>query len=1087
MKILKIEIENIQSLRNANIDFTQSPFNENALFLITGNTGAGKSSLLDAITLALYGRSPRHPNLEGKDLAEVVMARHTAECSAKVVFKVDDNSPAYLATWEAERSFRGKLNPEKEVKEVRRFFGNQQDQNDNVTKHKEIDSKVHEIVKLDYEQFLRSVLLAQGEFTKFLKAEPKERAELLEKITGTSIYKQISKKAAEKHKAEKQQLETLQTQLDELKNLMFTPEKTEELEQQKIRLNEEIANHKTALQSLLPRQQTLGQLAESIENTEKLRKELSRLDEQAKNFELKAEQLRWHSIAVPFQSEIEKLNEKKENIENTEKSIEQLRQQQTDLQAKENEATAAQQAAEKALKDLLQEKETQEQLIYDIISPLDKEINRKQEDERILSDKLSPLKKDLDNNLQQLNQAIRKENPTANLLALPTNMADNQKMIAKYEQAKGSYLATKEKSLNNRTQIEWQKDRNLQKKLIENLIEIKRTKDDWEKKEAGCKAINEQIKGIKGKLKLEEATLHLLGKDIKAAEDLVKCLTETVVLEQKIKGYEHERQLLQEGHQCPLCGSTEHPFRSVTFAIGLSDNEIALSDNEKKLKDLRRDNESKNKIIAELQGKLSVLNNNLLSYNREKENLYESITNLINSYSLDKNWQETNFENLIKEAQEAEKKYQNILDTVESMNNKLNLCKDVLVLLGKNAEFLENQSIHNSLTQEIQKLKNDRQDLFGTQNTQKVLEKYKTDYQNLQQKEQTAKAVSEKIRQDLHTQKGILENTEKLLEDTKQLAMKYFNTIQPKILHAGFVDLKEVKSKILSASTILLYEKEQKEIAHKTIQIESSWEHQQAAQQKLMQQTAIGEDEIKNLPELRTKLQAEITQNQQDTEKKQQLFGKITEQLQNFGQQTQRLTQLTNNLEKQHQETAKWEELYKLIGSENSSTLNNFAQALTLQQLIGLANLHLQAFNNRYVLQRKQMDSLAENSAIKKGLHLEIIDRYQADTVRTVDSLSGGESFLVSLALALGLSDLASHHIRIQSLFIDEGFGTLDNKTLQVALDALVALQHTGKMVGIISHVDAMKNDDRIAVQVRLDKKADGTSTLRTFWRGREV
>jgi exonuclease SbcC len=1085
MKILKIEIENIQSLRNANIDFTQSPFDENALFLITGNTGAGKSTLLDAITLALYGRSPRHPNLEGKDLAEVVMARHTAECSAKVVFKVDDSPQEYLATWEAERSFRGKLNPEKEVKEIRRFFGNRQDQHDNVTKHKEIDSKIQEIVKLDYEQFLRSVLLAQGEFTKFLKAKPEERAELLEKITGTSIYKQISQKAFEKHKAEKQQLDILQTQLDELKNLMLTAEKTEELEQQKIRLNEEIANYKTALQSLLPRQQILEQLAESLENTENLRKELSKLDEQAKNFEVKAEQLHWHSIAVQFQYEIEKLDEKKKNIGTIKEEIEQLRQQQTDLQAKETEATAAQQAAEKALKDLLQEKETQEQLIYTTILPLDNEINRKQEEEKVLSNKLLPLKTDLDKNLQQLNQAIKKENPKANYLVLPVSLADNQQLIQKYEQGKSRLETEKEQALQQTTVEKWQKELDTQRDLVKKLEKIQNLKKNWQEKNKLWQSKNQEKNEVVQALDLAKQRLHLLNQDIKATETEVDYLRVIIAQEQKIKNYEHERQHLKDGEACPLCGAEEHPFVRATPVVNLSEKEMALVEKEFLLKNLRQKKEANE--VPKLEGKLEELTNSLATLEKQQASTQQEITDLVALYELDKNWQATDFEQLAAKAEQAAQKCQEVLKEVESKDKRQLLYKDTLVLLEKNAQFLENQSANNSLVQDIQELKKRRQDLFGTKSTQKVLDDYKTAHQNLLQKEQSAKAISEKIRQDLHTQKGILENTEKLLEETKQLAMEYFDTIQPKILHAGFADLKEVKSKILSASTIHLYEKEQKEIAEGRTKKQSSWENQQAAQQKLMQKAAVSEDEIKLLPELRMKLQAEITQTQQIIEENQQLLGKITEQLQNFGQQSQRLAQLTNNLEKQRQETAKWGELDKLIGSADGKKFNNFAQALTLQQLIGLANLHLQAFNNRYVLQRKQMDSLAENAAIKKGLHLEIIDRYQADTVRTVDSLSGGESFLVSLALALGLSDLASHHIRIQSLFIDEGFGTLDNKTLQVALDALVALQHTGKMVGIISHVDAMKNDDRIAVQVRLDKKADGTSTLRTFWRGKEI
>jgi len=140
---------------------------------------------------------------------------------------------------------------------------------------------------------------------------------------------------------------------------------------------------------------------------------------------------------------------------------------------------------------------------------------------------------------------------------------------------------------------------------------------------------------------------------------------------------------------------------------------------------------------------------------------------------------------------------------------------------------------------------------------------------------------------------------------------------------------------------------------------------------------------------------------------------------------------------------------------------------LTLDHLLHLANRHLLRLQGRYQLQRKSSGEL----------ELEIIDTWQADVARDTRTLSGGESFLVSLALALALSDLVSHKTSIDSLFLDEGFGTLDGETLEVALEALDKLNASGKMIGVISHVDAMK--ERIAVQIRVSKQSGlGYSTL---------
>jgi exonuclease SbcC len=150
--------------------------------------------------------------------------------------------------------------------------------------------------------------------------------------------------------------------------------------------------------------------------------------------------------------------------------------------------------------------------------------------------------------------------------------------------------------------------------------------------------------------------------------------------------------------------------------------------------------------------------------------------------------------------------------------------------------------------------------------------------------------------------------------------------------------------------------------------------------------------------------------------------------------------------------------LNSLIGSADGSKFRKFAQGLTLDHLVHLANIQLNRLHGRYLLRRKDTE----------GLELQVVDTWQADSVRDTKTLSGGESFLVSLALALALSDLVSHKTSIDSLFLDEGFGTLDSETLDTALDALDSLNASGKMIGVISHIEAMK--ERIPVQIQVKK-----------------
>ncbi|MFL0806528.1 MAG: hypothetical protein K6L60_04490 [Oceanobacter sp.] len=159
--------------------------------------------------------------------------------------------------------------------------------------------------------------------------------------------------------------------------------------------------------------------------------------------------------------------------------------------------------------------------------------------------------------------------------------------------------------------------------------------------------------------------------------------------------------------------------------------------------------------------------------------------------------------------------------------------------------------------------------------------------------------------------------------------------------------------------------------------------------------------------------------------------------------------------------------LHALIGSQKGDKFRTFAQGLTLDNLVLLANQQLERLHGRYLLKRKH----------NAGLELCVLDTWQGDVERDTKTLSGGEGFLVSLALALALSDLVSHKTRIDSLFLDEGFGTLDRETLDIALDALDNLNASGKMIGVISHIDAMK--ERIPVQIRVIKKSGlGISAL---------
>ncbi|KAF0218056.1 MAG: exonuclease [Geobacteraceae bacterium] len=195
-------------------------------------------------------------------------------------------------------------------------------------------------------------------------------------------------------------------------------------------------------------------------------------------------------------------------------------------------------------------------------------------------------------------------------------------------------------------------------------------------------------------------------------------------------------------------------------------------------------------------------------------------------------------------------------------------------------------------------------------------------------------------------------------------------------------------------------------------------------------------------------------------------LGALHQKLQQHAEQQQRHQSRLQAIEIQRQECDRWERLHALIGSGDGKRFRNFAQGLTFELMVAHANRQLQKMSDRYILVRDSADPL----------ELNVIDNYQAGEIRSTKNLSGGESFIASLALSLGLSSMASRNVRVDSLFLDEGFGTLDEDALETALETLSGLQQDGKLIGIISHVPALK--ERIGTQIQVEAGSAGRSSL---------
>lgn len=215
------------------------------------------------------------------------------------------------------------------------------------------------------------------------------------------------------------------------------------------------------------------------------------------------------------------------------------------------------------------------------------------------------------------------------------------------------------------------------------------------------------------------------------------------------------------------------------------------------------------------------------------------------------------------------------------------------------------------------------------------------------------------------------------------------------------------------------------------------------------------------LEDLKTVLAQSKLENEKLTQERSNTIFKLKEDQEN----KHKIGTLLNEISVQFKVSDNWSKLNEVVGSADGKKFRQIAQEHTLEVLLSYANQHLKDLTSRYKMER-----------IPNTLGLQVVDLDMGDEIRTVYSLSGGESFLVSLALALGLASLSSSKMKVESLFIDEGFGSLDPNTLNVAMDALERLHNQGRKVGVISHVQEMT--ERIPVQIKVSKKASGRSKV---------
>ncbi|QYA27068.1 AAA family ATPase [Gramella sp. MT6] len=1005
MKILKVEFENINSLKGFHeIDFSKEPFLTNSLFAITGPTGSGKSSILDVISLALFNHVPRLGKITKNEIQSkgAILTRNQKNSMARVTYEC--NNGVYSSQWTIEINRNGNLNDyEMEIHD--HHSGKLLD-----LKKSMVPNKNEELIGLNYDQFIKAVLLAQGEFAQFLKAKKEERGELLEKITGTGIYRRLGIKAFEKNKEANREIQEQQNEIKVIQNDLLEDEIIDQHESDLKKKTSQCEDHQKEIEKLKKAIQLKVDIAaqekeilkqKQIETT--ATQELRKFDaehgfplKQHEKVQAEADQLRdWHL----YKNNLKEASETKEKIS---AAIKDNLEQQTQVLNQSSE--------------LIGEPVTAETISGKLDSFREKVLGLQETRKNKLSSYASK-KEQLLTELRDTAINFNEQDLQGSIISLTSELENSEK---------------KKDILNQHLKIE--AGENLEEVSQKTKAEIK-TAREAANIFLNFETRNSEIRNIEKELEKDEKIFEELPrkiKDKKATSESLKLQLQNSEQRKELElmkaSLDDLRKKLKDGEACPLCGSEHHPY---AHQQDLEDNDLEKEIAELKAKSQAADKEL-HQLEAEflsLQKRRNELNNKLNTIQEEQEKSKATFSNNFNEF----------------EGFESRKEIELIADELE---------KKLEVIIEIDKQVRRSRAIKNAipLAKELKEIISDGKAL------KKELDAiYRGN--NIQKDVQQISNSWIKLRENFSNYQERAGENEKQLSDLNNQIAKIEQHLDQFIAHTDFQNIEEAWKALMSEAEASKLRQEKQQLSK---QIDDA-----RASIKLLN------EQLEKLKKLDT--ETEIEKLKEHLEEKNALFTSLSNEckelerkLKNQQERLKRMQELQEQITEKEKQTKRWRLLNELIGDSKGKQFNDFAQDLTLSQLLKLANVRLQDLNDRYLIDKPEPE---EDDG------LVAIDEHMGGQRRSVKTLSGGETFILSLSMALALSDLASKNVEINSLFIDEGFGTLDPETLDQTLDTLEKLQaESSKTIGIISHVDSLK--ERISTQIKLTRNGQGYSSL---------
>ena len=1007
MKIHQLRFRNINSLKgDFLIDFDRPEFTGAGLFAITGPTGAGKTTLLDAITLALYSYTARMENVSESSVEDdrAIMTRGTKDSFSEITFSV--NGITYQSHWSVRLTRNG--TPDKIKLKISRKEGDAfQPLTDKVSESK---AAIVKIIGLTKEQFTQGIVLSQGKFDEFLRAKNHERYELLEIITGTSLFREIGIAANLRFKDIQQQIRQHAAILENVKLLSV-----EEI----LQLETELSELDTAKIKLLDAQTVLNKLKDAKQRIEELNRSLVDIDVQLANQAKKmaetmpqAHLLNMHNLALPHFGQWQAWIREQEEVKRLDNQINRIIS--ADLEQQKVLSGCCEDLA-RATGIQVQESDFTSQLehFFNLINSLDTACES-------LKNKFDSLRNPMVAAVQALPASLR--------TALKEKLSDSMWLR--------SYKQEQETLLNDSPLPTYISGMDLSEAAAKSRIRINGLQ------QCGSQSARmDAIQATSDKIQAERSALQLTREQISQDKSLTltklseneiaaDVLRQAVEANRAVMALEIQRSKLKDGEQCPCCGSTNHPYASMLPTLN-DELEATFTQQLEIVNQLKVKLNTQEKGILVAETSLAGLNQQLQQLETERIPLQK------------------NLEPGLQAAQIPGATTTEILEAIrqeELLEKTITLhqqWQQSVIHLDSLIGGLENMQ---QAKQELDNRILERKQAFAGENIQQFRNNLITSWQTATAT-LTANAIEkEKLGSEISGQKSSCESLQQQLMATLQ--------------NAGFADIEDFSSALLNPNTA-------EEIRLKLDQLKEAENTLKGkkAQTALQLETITKEDDPhQTMEELLLTLSSTSTALQFNLVSQ----GEIGEKIRTDSENRTKQKELFETVKQLKSKEKIHNILNEYIGDATGNKFNNIVQRITMRHLFELANEKLLVLMDRYRL---------ELGTGKNEDDIWVIDNHMGNEWRTIDSVSGGERFVISLALALALSDMASRNVRIDSLFIDEGFGSLSPDDLYNAINMLEKMQvESNKLVGIISHVESLK--ERIATQIVVSKLQNGESTL---------